>query len=212
MIPSRTVSLTDQFRSTTARVLKPFRFCNPADKNNEGICEDPTAHLMCYKISAPPMPRIDVIVTNQFGEQALTVIKPETLCNPATKNMVPSDLDIDHFQCYRVRGRGFTSRTVVVADQFETQPATVLKPYSLCNPVSKNGGDIRFPESHLTCYTVKQARMLPLDVTVQDQFFEQDSHPFVNTCRKAATLCVPSAKRIASPAGAFLDEDPGVFE
>jgi hypothetical protein len=158
------------------------------------------------------MAPIDVIVTNQFGEQALTVIKPETLCNPATKNMVPSELDIDHFQCYRVRGRGFTSRTVTVSDQFETQTATVLKPFSLCNPVSKNNGGIRFPESHLTCYTVKQARMLPVDVTVQDQFEEQDSHPFVNTCRKAATLCVPSSKRIASPAGAFLEETSGILD
>ena len=167
---------------------------------------------MCYKISAPPMAPIDVIVTNQFGEQALTVIRPETLCNPATKNMVPSDLEIDHFQCYRVRARGFTSRTVTMGDQFETQTATVIKPYSLCNPVDKNGEGIRFPESHLTCYTVKQPRMVPRDVTAEDQFLAQESRPFVSTCRKAATLCVPSSKRIASPAGAFLEEASGILD
>jgi hypothetical protein len=168
---------------------------------------------MCYKISAPPMAPIDVFVTNQFGEeQPLTVIKPETLCVPATKNMVPSSLGIDHFQCYRVRGKGFTSRTVTMNDQFENQTAAVLKPYSLCNPTDKNNEGIRFPESHLTCYAVKQPRMLAQDVRVEDQFIAQGTKPFVNTCRKAALLCVPSSKRIASPGGAFLEEDFGLFE
>jgi hypothetical protein len=160
---------------------------------------------MCYKIVEPAGSPVDVIVTNQFGEQALTALRAETLCVPAMKNTVPSDLGIDHFKCYRVRGRGFTSRTVTVADQFETQSATVLKPYSLCNPVDKNGEGIRFPENHLTCYTVKEPRLDPRDITVEDQFAQQDARPFVSSCRKAATLCVPSTKRIASPSGAFLD-------
>lgn len=203
--PRRNVTLVDQFLTTSAEVVRPLRFCNPADKNGEGI-NDPTAHLMCYQIREAPFTRRSVLVRNQFGDQTLTVVKPESLCNPAEKDGVPSPLDINHFKCYRVSGPGFTTRLVTVADQFETQPATLVKPRLLCNPVSKNGEPIVDPEGHLACYTIKRGgAFTPRPVTVMDQFAVQDLRALQGTCRKRSVLCVPSEKNPTSPSGAFLD-------
>ena len=66
--PTQQVDLEDQFVTTSATVRRPHRFCNPVDKNGEGI-NDPTAHLMCYDISEPRFERRIVKVENQFGEQ-----------------------------------------------------------------------------------------------------------------------------------------------
>lgn len=196
----REVSLLDQFGPSTATVVKPYRFCNPVDKNGEGV-SDPTAHLMCYRLKEPVPPPKLVIVRNQFGEQTLAVLKPETLCTPAEKDLVPSDLAINHFKCYRVRGRGFETREVGLVDQFESTTATVLKPYSLCTPVDKNGEGIADPVNHLTCYRLSPREPFePRDVTIVDQFAEQDVRALRGECRKVDLLCVPSTKEvIAAP-------------
>jgi len=79
-----TVSLQDQFGGKP-RVLveEPELFCNPVDKNDEGI-SDPTAHLTCYKIKEDDKKR-QVLIENQFGEQTLKVTKPKLLCVPSKK-------------------------------------------------------------------------------------------------------------------------------
>src|SRR5581483_3222694 len=108
---TRTVTLADQFLTTTASVRKPSHFCNPVDKNGEGI-QDPTGHLMCHKVRDMTrfIPR-DVLVRNQFGDQIVRVLKSDTICNPARKNGVPlssvAGAFLDHFKCYKARGRAF---------------------------------------------------------------------------------------------------------
>ena len=178
-------------------VTRPDRLCNPADKNSEGI-DDPTAHAMCYRIAEVGFSKRNVMVDNQFGQQTLRVVSPETLCNPAIKDGVPTTAVMNHFKCYRVRGRGFTERTVSVADQFETKMTRVLKPLLLCNPVDKNGEGIPDPSCHLVCYRIKDASgqvpFAPKDVTVEDQFTTEDLHSLVGQCRQVAHLCVPSTK------------------
>ena len=202
----RTVSLEDQFGPSTATVLRPTRFCNPASKNNSPV-SDLTAHLACYQIREGAFTRRTVVVRNQFGDQTLTIIKPETLCNPAEKNGVPSDLDINHYKCYRARGKGFTTRTVMVSDQFETRTDTVLKPRLVCNPVEKNGSPIPNPVAHLTCYLLKPGTAFtPVDVDFEDQFGGSGGNAISATCRKRALLCLPSLKNPASPSGAFVDD------
>jgi hypothetical protein len=191
----RTVTLVDQFASSTASVVRPARFCAPADKNGEDI-DDPTAHLMCYQIREAAFSRRTVLVRNQFGDQTLTVLRPESLCNPAEKNGVASQLGINHFKCYRVAGPGFAQLTVSVADQFETQSTTLLTPRLLCNPVDKNGEGIVDPAAHLTCYTIKPggAPFTPTSINVVDQFAQQDLTVLRGECRKRSLLCVPSEK------------------
>jgi Laminin G domain. len=78
------VDLQDQFGvESGVLVQEPQLFCNPVDKNGEGI-RNPAAHLTCYKIKADREKR-DVVATNQFGEQSLEVKKPELLCVPSGK-------------------------------------------------------------------------------------------------------------------------------
>lgn len=86
----QTVVLKDQFGfEPKVRVYNPKFFCNPVDKNGEGI-SDPTAHLTCYRIKDKKKKRkvlMDkVLIENQFGsKQTLKVEKPMHLCVPSKK-------------------------------------------------------------------------------------------------------------------------------
>lgn len=85
--PNVAVDLADQFGvEPGVLVRKPELFCNPVDKNGEGI-RNPTAHLTCYRIKADGKKR-DVVVGNQFGGQTLEVKEPELLCVPSDKSDV----------------------------------------------------------------------------------------------------------------------------
>jgi hypothetical protein len=196
--PKRTVSLVDQFGSSTATVVRPSRLCNPVNKNSEGIVDE-TEHLMCYTILEPRGAARDVRVTNQFGTQDLHVIKAVELCNPAEKNLVPSSFNGDHFKCYQVRGKGFAQRNVSLVDQFETKNTTVVIPKLLCNPVNKNGEGVPNPQGHLVCYKIKdvpgQTSFVPRTVTVSDQFAQSDFKALRGDCRQSSYLCVPSLKQ-----------------
>jgi endoglycosylceramidase len=217
---SRDVTLEDQFVTTNTTVVKPRRFCNPADKDGEGI-GDPTAHVMCYKIKEPRFERRKVVVENQFGEQTLTVTRPDTLCLPAEKDAVPSDLNINHFKCYKVREAKGTPKfapphDVDLGDQFETKVTRVMRPKYLCTPVATDGQGIPDPEGHLMCYKIKDApgqpRFQRQEIDIEDQFAEQDLKTVRGDCRRSTFLCVPSTKRIASPSGAFIEMGSGLLD
>jgi hypothetical protein len=215
----REVNLADELATVAASVRKPRRFCNPADKNGEGI-DDPTAHLMCYKIKEPRLNRQDVAMEDQFGLQTLTVKRAETLRAPAEKDDVPSTLNVNHFKCYKVkraRGTGrFTERVVRIEDQFETKELLLTKPQLLCTPVDKNSEGIPTPAGYLTCYQIREALgqidFQPRSVIITDQFAEVDLNAKRADCHAAALLCVPSIRHIASPSGAFLELQPGVLD
>jgi hypothetical protein len=217
----RPVELVDQFGASTATVLRPDRFCNPVNKNSEGI-NDPDAHLNCYKIREPRAPSRDVVVNNQFGELRLTATRAKSLCVPAIKDDIGDldELDINHFKCYRARvTRGtprFGEQEVQLNDQFEMKATEVIRPLLLCNPVNKNGEGIPSPANHLVCYKITdlpgQPPFVPVTPNVTDQFVIQDLQTSRRTdCGRTRLLCVPSSKRLASPSGAFLDGGAGLL-
>ena len=85
--PLETVNLEDEFgKEPKVWVGKPAFFCNPVNKNGEGIL-NPAVHLTCYQIESKGEKR-DVVVENQFGEQTLTVEEPGLLCVPSGKTAV----------------------------------------------------------------------------------------------------------------------------
>ena len=188
-------------------VLRPYRLCNPVDKNNEGII-DPTEHQMCYQIrdqvtASPRFRRREVRVENQFGVQTLVVTRPETLCVPASKNGVPIAPPIgDRMKCYRVNQKvgepNFVPINVSLEDQFEFKETTVLKPILLCNPTELDGDPITSPTCHQVCYkiddVVGQPDFTPVPVTVEDEFSNLSVDPFRGECRQVSLLCVPSLK------------------
>jgi hypothetical protein len=88
-----TVSLTDQFgiNDGSFEVKKPFLFCNPADKNGQGIL-NVDDHLTCYKVKGPkllPADRPKVVVGNQLGTIQLEAKKAVMLCLPSAETALP---------------------------------------------------------------------------------------------------------------------------
>jgi hypothetical protein len=206
----RTVSLEDQYVSTTATVVKPHRMCNPVDKNDEGIF-DATGHLSCYRIREGRFTRRTALVRNQFGDQNISVTRPDHLCLPAEKNGVPmgsvAGAFLNHFKCYKAKATSpLPSQDVTLVDQFENRTMRVGRLRFFCNPVDKNGEGIPNPAGHLACYEIRYLPGTPKGVgataTLEDQFITQSVTTFRGTCHR---LCVPSLKNPASPSGAFLD-------
>ncbi len=88
-----TASLTDQFGINDGifEAKKPFLFCNPVDKNGEGIL-NADDHLTCYKVKGPKMvagDRPNVQIVNQLGTLQLQAKKAMLLCVPSTKTLLP---------------------------------------------------------------------------------------------------------------------------
>ncbi|MFQ5677742.1 MAG: LamG domain-containing protein, partial [bacterium] len=78
------VDLEDQFGiESEVPVRKPKLFCNPVDKNGEGVF-DPSAHLTCYTVRGKKK-KGDVVIDNQFGTQTLHLGRPKLLCVPSEK-------------------------------------------------------------------------------------------------------------------------------
>ena len=101
---------------------------------------------------------------------------------------------VDHFKCYTVIGKS-VGKTVSLADQFETKNTKVLGPSILCNPVDKNGEGINNPDTHLTCYKIRdvvgQPRFQQRKVLIKNQLDEQTLRVL-----SPSVLCVPSSKTV----------------
>jgi acyl-homoserine lactone acylase PvdQ len=100
--------------------------------------------------------------------------------------------DPDHYKCYRVKNVAprFARRTVTLEDEFGLRTTSVLKPYTLCNPVDKNGEGITDQTAHLACYRIKERPpLVPGPLAVADQFGAATM-----TLSRTRTLCVPSTK------------------
>ena len=82
--PEVIVDLEDDFNIESLKVSKPNLFCNPVDKNGEGI-SNPFLHFTCYKIKKGDKQKREVTIDNQFGEQNIMVKKPKLLCVPSEK-------------------------------------------------------------------------------------------------------------------------------
>ncbi len=91
-----TVRLEDQFGPLEeVLVSEPELFCNPVDKNEEGIIDE-ESHLTCYEIEIDDEGTETVAsVENQFGLQVLEVEEPVLLCVPSEKLEVQDDVDDD---------------------------------------------------------------------------------------------------------------------
>jgi hypothetical protein len=181
------VSIRDQFQPQSVAVLDPFLFCNPADKNGEGI-QNPIDHLTCYNYIPPGMPVGPVPIINQFFPEStqLDVADPFALCVPSLKEIPPPE-DLDHFSMYNALGPD--GPVVQLIDQFQTQ-TTDLGPLNLfLAPADKNGEGIIDPISHLACHEIVDGEPAPPVVFAQNQFGEQELN--LGLPRE---LCVPTEK------------------
>jgi hypothetical protein len=81
--PAVPVMLLDQFGPEQVEVGPALLFCNPADKNGEGIA-NPVDHLTCYEIVDTITP-VPVTIGNQFHDFVSLVTNPFALCVPSLK-------------------------------------------------------------------------------------------------------------------------------
>jgi len=78
------VNLEDQLLSAPATVEEPSFFCNPVDKNGEGII-DPEDHVSCYGLQDFVNVSGTRRIRNQFQETTLTLYLRAELCVPSRK-------------------------------------------------------------------------------------------------------------------------------
>jgi len=103
-----------------------------------------------------------------------------------SKNDTVCPITLDHFKCYRAKGKR-VDQTVTLEDQFGVEPQVLVrKPMLFCNPVSKNGEEIKEPTARLTCYDLPEADVRD-EVTVDNQFGLQ-----VLQIDRSKVLCLPS--------------------
>jgi hypothetical protein len=80
------MTITDQFETQTVTLKKPYTLCAPANKNGE----DPTApshptSLLCYRAKGTTsFATLLAHITNQFGQDDVTLIHRRELCLPAS--------------------------------------------------------------------------------------------------------------------------------
>jgi hypothetical protein len=115
----------------------------------------------------------------------------------------PPSFALDDFLCYRATTTKGTPKfeplEVSLADQFEDKFFDVKKPVSLCNPASKDGGEIIDPDTHLKGYKIKKSKgevkhERQTGIKVINRFGEL----FVDTI-KPDRLLVPTAKSLTKP-------------
>lgn len=105
----------------------------------------PLDHFKCYTLrnfadNLTPSPRINVSLTDQFGEEEIkAVVRPRMLCNPATKWHDDKEFPVlhpdEHLMCYMLKKTKIADKTVIVANQFgEKQRLYVGASNYLCLP------------------------------------------------------------------------------
>jgi len=82
------VDLNDQFVDEIVRLKRPTALGVPTDVDNGGINNSLT-HLTCYSVKASGFRNREVEVENQFGQFRLSLKRPNLLCVPSYKQVVP---------------------------------------------------------------------------------------------------------------------------
>lgn len=86
-----TVELSDQFKESKAKVIRPRYLCNPTKKitpDHQTTIIDFDLHYVCFEIIQDPSsePFLPLVQTsNQFGRQRLQPVESELLCLPSKK-------------------------------------------------------------------------------------------------------------------------------
>jgi hypothetical protein len=189
---SQVLTVSDELGSRGVAVAKAEALCNAAAVNQQAVA-DPTAHLTCYQLkNVPGTPRFlrrTVEITNRFGAQTVTLLKPSSLCVPSAHDGAAAALPTDAVTCYRAR-RADAAQIVDVQDAFQNESTRVRKLASVCLPTDTGGGVIDRAD-RLACYTIRsvpgQPRFVQRDVSVADAISTQTL-----TARTPSTLCVPS--------------------
>jgi CARDB len=136
-------------------------------------------HFLCYTVEPAQTfkPRGVVVLDPQFKPRRKTaVLRPETLCNWASKNRGRVLDKRRHLLCYTTRSsQAFRPRQAIVTNQFKSVRLAVVRPNVLCLPSGKSLERVPVtpPKTldHFQCYPVKTLSRVPRrTVLVGDEF------------------------------------------
>ncbi len=183
-------TLADRYTSFAPRaadVAKPVKLCTPVDQNGEGR-HDTTTHLRGFQIkdakgTTKRAASVPLRIVNQLGTVAVQVKGPDTLLEPASKQLgsVAPTLGpnvVDRYACYK---------TKLVTKRCSGDPSRACKTDAACGADGPCLG--KFPKG--------------LQVTLTDQFATGKRFDVVKPTR----LCTPALANgdpIASPDGQLL--------
>ncbi|MGH7339483.1 MAG: DUF7450 family protein [Candidatus Rokuibacteriota bacterium] len=134
--------------------------------------------------------RIAALALAAAGALAALVLIPVTR-STAQGGGGPFDDVANHYSCYNITDhQGFTPTDARMLDQFGLSVGDVLEPVLLCNPVSKDQGEVPEPDWHLVCYDLLVDQdPEPHDVSVDDQYDTETLSTL-----ELELLCLPSSK------------------
>lgn len=194
-IPAQPVLLVDQFGTSQAKIGSIWRFCNPTEKDRNGVITpiiNPDAHLALHKEKTNGAVAREVTFENQFGQQSVITGMAKFLAVPTQKEPHGPPFNLDHFNCYAVTAGKPLNEIVGLKDQWFASKHKLGAPVLFCNPVQKthNGvvTQIIHPKDHLVCY---KARPVAFDKAVQ--LHNQFGDPKFES-KQADMLCVPTTK------------------
>lgn len=208
--------MEDQFQTVTITLAKPGLFCNPVDKNGEGII-DPSTHLTCY--DKPLLTRWSrtpkrLTATDQFGAWALDVrsqssaycVPTADLTNPQQQATAASSsallalpaTQIDNYNLYWAkrtpRTPKFERRQVSLVDQWIDEDVEVIRSLRFATPTEIAPKKYIDEAAKLTCYKIKLAgKFEQRDVRIQNEFGQETL-----SVKKPSMLCLPS-EQLATP-------------
>lgn len=189
-------------------VKRPKRFCNPVEKVHNGNIfpiVDPDDHAATYPIQPsgePAFVRTSAQVSNQFGNQVLSLVREDSVWVPTQVLGDPAATD-NHYKCYRVKSK-FPRLTVTTSDPFFgilSQQTVVRSASELCLAAEKTHNGVVTPKMdpsrHLVCYDIRQPGAdVNTAVAYLNQFEGTTVSPRRSSCAVPGRLCVPSVVSI----------------
>ena len=209
--PPGSITLENQFGRFKPTLSRADQHCNPVEKilpdGQHFPITNPSAHLLCWKITAGTTKQPPVTVTNQFGAGTLSLGDASQLCLPTWKSLTgpprkkPNQPPgLNHFTCYPVslQGGGYQPPPIMLQDEFAPQPVPAQVnpvPQELCLPTQKTvlttGKVYKIinPAMHLLCFQVSPTPFLP---AWDENQFGMSKVNILHT----QWLCLPSTKKI----------------
>ena len=193
------MKLSDQFGDSEAKVVARTSLCNPVSKNGGEILDRRrTSSATGSSRAGGSSAAASSCATSSSAASASHVLRPTQLCLPSGKTEQDGQRteipELDHYQCYAVRPLGPRQGPQgAPARPVRRRAGARAQAPRLCNPVSKDGGEIRNKRDHLVCSRIVPAtRFDPRKVFVTNQFERNSTLEAVARQR----LCLPSRKTL----------------
>ena len=138
---------------------------------NQHCPKPPLDHFKCYSGRFSAFTDRNVFLEDDFLSREVTVISPDRLCNPVSKNGGGIFDWGAHLEFYRVapRKNPVSGTQVVVANQFGSQSLRIGRLDAIAIPTQKNNEEPPLALDHFTCYRVT-GKKVRQRVLLADQF------------------------------------------